>query len=867
MAADLRRILGPEAVFDGPLDLALYAHDATLVPGSPDLVVLPETTEQVSQVVRYASGRGIPIVPRGCGTSLSGGPVPTCGGIVMSLTRMNRILRIDTANREVRVQPGVVNSDLQAALAPLGFLYAPDPSSQSVCSIGGNVAENAGGPHCLKYGVTANHVTGLEVVLSDGEVATVGSLASGEVRLDPTSLIVGSEGTLCIVTEVACRILPLPQAVVTMLAIFDSLEDASRAVSGIIASGIVPATLEMLDRPLIRAVQIAMDAGYPEDAEAVLIIELDGLQAGMERQLAQVEAICQAHHVRRFQWAADEAERALLWKGRKGTFGAVANISPGKLCSDVAVPRTELPYVLSRVVEMGAEFGLRVGNVFHAGDGNLHPQVLYDPRDPDEVRRAHELDEKIAALALERGGVLTGEHGIGVCKRQWMSMMFGPVELSLMWRIKDAFDPTGLLNPGKVLPERTEARATPPQASGPPSEPSADAIRPASIDELAEAVGAAAACCQRLQVRGAGTKSGAPVEGARVVDTTTLAAIVDVDPENLTITAQAGVRWADLQAAAARHGQRVPIFPRHRAWATVGGVLAADDAGPQRLRYGSCRDALLGVRLVLPSGEIARFGSRCVKNTSGYAVERLMVGSWGTLGVIAEAILRTFPLPERALTLILPVADRGALGGVVGAIRPLCEQLLARPLEITALELVSPSLLARAGGDATQLADSADRWCLVLALEGSEDEVSDVASSVRTLIEAHGLPEPASLCGQAHDDLWAAITDMPLPAVEIAARPTDVIPLAAALSERDPDGLCLRAGVGSGILCVGTEGRGESFAGHEAFRKTGPSFRWRPIPPAVRYDRPTETPAGGLAGVLHRLKNAFDAQHLLPRLI
>lgn len=864
MAADLRRIVGPEGVFHAPLDLALYAHDATLTSGCPDLVVLPETTPQVSEIVRYASRRGIPITPRGCGTSLSGGPVPTSGGIVLSLTRMNRILQIDTANREVRVQPGVVNNDLQAALAPLGFLYAPDPSSQSVCSIGGNVAENAGGPHCLKYGVTANHVTGLEVVLADGEVASLGALASGELYLDPTSVILGSEGTLCIVTEVACRILPLPQAIVTMLAIFDSLEDASRTVSGIIARGIVPATLEMLDRPLIQAVQIAMDAGYPEDAEAVLIIELDGLQAGMDRQLAEVKAICHANHVRRFQWAADEAERALLWKGRKGTFGAVANISPGKLCSDVAVPRSELPFVLTRVVEMGRECGLRVGNVFHAGDGNLHPQVLFDPRDPDEVRRAHELDEKIAMLALERGGVLTGEHGIGTCKRQWMGRMFGAVELDLMWAIKDAFDPVGLMNPGKVLPDRSEVASRPAPAAPPAEHISQDVLQPTSVQEMAAAARALAASGQRLQVRGAGTKYRLSIAEAKPLSTTGLCDIIHVDPENLTITAQAGVRWADLQAAAARNGQRVPIFPSRSDVATLGGVLAADDAGPQRLRYGGCRDALLAVRLVLPTGEVARFGSRCVKNTSGYAVERLMVGSWGTLGIIVEATLRTFPIPDCALTLLLPVCAPHALGTVVARLQPLCNDLLARPLEIAAAELVSPTLLASLSSDSSLVGDLGGSWCLALALEGSEDEVSDVAHTVREMVEAHGMAEPVSLAGPAHDRLWKAITDVPLPALEFASRPADVIALAASLFDRHPNGVCLRAGIGTGIACVSTGDSEQATTAHGTSTAARSSVRWRAIPPPVTYDTTHETPDEGLPGVLSRLKDAFDARRLLP---
>jgi D-lactate dehydrogenase (cytochrome) len=864
-SVDMRRIVGGDAVFDAPLDLALYSHDATLTPGPPELVVLPRTTEQVAAVIRYARERGIPVTPRGCGTSLSGGPVPSDGGIVVSLTRMNAILSIDTANREVRVQPGVVNLDLQNALAPLGFLYAPDPSSQTVCSIGGNVAENAGGPHCLKYGVTANHVTGLEVVLADGEVVRLGSLSAGPARIDPTSVIVGSEGTFCVATEVACRILPIPQAVVTMLAIFDTLEDASRTVSAIIAKGIIPATLEMMDRPLIQAVQIAMDAGYPEDAEAVLIIELDGLQAGMERQLEQVKSICDANAVRRFQWADDEAERAKLWKGRKGTFGAVANISPGKLCSDVAVPRSELPFVLTRVVEMGAQYGLRVGNVFHAGDGNLHPQVLFDPRDPDEVRRAHELDEEIARLAIDRGGVLTGEHGIGTCKRQWMGMMFGAVELDLMWRIKDAFDPTGLMNPGKILPQRGARSQQPPPNADLPSD--AASLAPESVEELALCVQRLAAAGSPYRICGAGTKSGAETADGAVLSTARLSSVLQVDPENLTITAQAGVRWADLQAAAGSVGQRVPVFPRCPDRATLGGVLAADDAGPRRFRYGGCRDALLGARFVLSSGEAARFGSRCVKNTSGYAVERLMVGSWGTLGVIAEATLRTLPVPERALTLLLPVAEPGALAASAPSLQAACRDLVAHPLEIAAAELVSPAALARCARLSPEAPPSTAHWYLAIQLEGSTDEVADVAAAIASLLEARGLPPTTPIEGPAEAALWEALTDVPLPAVEIAARPTGAIALAIALSERYGPDAWIRAGIGTGLVSVAQPDRASIADWIMPEAPEGELARWRFMPPRLQYGPETIAPSAGLDSLLTRVKDAFDPHHILPTLI
>lgn len=448
----LMEIAGSGNVLASDMDLTLYGYDASLERGKPDVVVLPGTTEEVSRVVSLAYENRIPVIARGSGTNLSGGTIPVRGGIVIHFSRMNRILEIDLPNRTVTVEPGVITLDLQNLLLKKGFVYAPDPASQKVSTLGGNFGENSGGPHCLKYGVTTNHVLGAEVVLSDGTVIRTGGKCPEPVGYDLTGLLVGSEGTLGIVTKLMLKIIRAPEAVKTMLAIYGSIEDASNTVSAIIAEGIVPATLEMMDNLVIQAVEASVHAGYPTDAAAVLIIELDGLIDGMDRQAGKIVEICNRHKVREVRMAKSEAERAELWAGRKGAFGAVARLRPSYLVCDGTVPRTRLPEVLSRVLEVGKKYGLPIGNVFHAGDGNLHPLILFDERNEDELRRVHQAGAEILKICADAGGTISGEHGIGIEKLREMSLIFSENDIGFMKEIKAAFDPEGIWNPGKVLP-------------------------------------------------------------------------------------------------------------------------------------------------------------------------------------------------------------------------------------------------------------------------------------------------------------------------------------------------------------------------------------------------------------------------------
>ena len=449
---ELRGVLGVEHVIAEPEQLRVYECDGlTGHRAIPELVVLPGSTEDVQVVLRACDRERVPFVARGAGTGLSGGATPVAGGVVVSLARMNRILEIDLASQRVVVEPGVANLDVTRAVASEGFFYAPDPSSQQVCTIGGNVAENSGGAHCLKYGFTTHHVTGLTFVLPDGEVVELGGKALDPDGPDLLGVIVGSEGTLGIATRVTLRIVRTPQCVRTLLAAFHTMDAAGAAVSGIIAAGAMPSAIEMMDRLTIEAAEHAVAPGYPEGAGAVLLVELDGVVEQVEDDAAELERICRMCNAFEVRLAASDADRALLWRGRKSAFAAMGRIATDYYVQDGVVPRTRLPEVLRQIEELSAQHGLRVGNVFHAGDGNLHPLVLYDA-EAGETEQARELAEAILDACLDAGGSLTGEHGVGMDKVCSMPRMFSERDLRVFERLRRAFDPVGICNPGKVIP-------------------------------------------------------------------------------------------------------------------------------------------------------------------------------------------------------------------------------------------------------------------------------------------------------------------------------------------------------------------------------------------------------------------------------
>ena len=453
IVAALRSIVPGEGVISSAAEMLPYESDGfTAMRQPPMVVVLPDTTEQVAQVLRYCHDQGIKVVPRGSGTSLSGGALPIADAVLLGLGKFKRVREIDFDNRAVVVEPGVTNLAISQAVAHAGFYYAPDPSSQIACSIGGNVAENSGGVHCLKYGMTTNNLLGCEIVLMTGEIIRIGGKTVEPCGYDLLGVITGSEGLLGVITEVTVRILQKPETARALMIGFADVEEAGRCVADIIGAGIIPGGMEMMDKPAIHAAEAFVHAGYPLDVEALLIIELDGPSVEVDELTARVEAIALRCGSTTCQLSTSEEQRLLFWSGRKAAFPAVGRISPDYLCMDGTIPRKQLPLVLRRMREMSEHYGLGVANVFHAGDGNLHPLILYDANKDDELERAEKFGADILRLCVEVGGVLTGEHGVGVEKRDLMPVMFSEIDLNQQQRLKCAFDAQGLLNPGKVFP-------------------------------------------------------------------------------------------------------------------------------------------------------------------------------------------------------------------------------------------------------------------------------------------------------------------------------------------------------------------------------------------------------------------------------
>ncbi len=450
----LQAIVGEPYVLYKPDDLTVYEQDALMVARhKPDLVVLPDTTQQVSDVVKSVREAGLPIVARGAGTGLAGGAIPELGGVVIALTRMTRLIEFDPRSRIAVVEAGLVNAELTSMLAPYGFFYAPDPGSQVASTIGGNVANNSGGPHCLAYGVTSNHVLGLEVVLHDGTITWVGGHAWDAPGYDLMGVLIGSEGTLAIITTIIVRVMAKREAVRTLLAIYDTMDAACEASSAVIASGVVPEALEILDGMSMRAVNKTLNAGFPQDAEAALLIEVEGLAESVPLLIERVEAICRQQGARRLQTAATAEERLNLWKGRKHAYGALGKLARRAVMLDVCAPRSRLPEIMRKVYDAAARWNIGVSNFFHAGDGNLHPNLLFDfDDDSPEFHRVVSATEDIMRACVEMGGTITGEHGIGLEKREYLGWMFNDDDIAAMKKLKSVFDPSGVLNPDKIFP-------------------------------------------------------------------------------------------------------------------------------------------------------------------------------------------------------------------------------------------------------------------------------------------------------------------------------------------------------------------------------------------------------------------------------
>jgi glycolate oxidase subunit GlcD len=604
----------------GSADLAAYAYDGAHERRTPDGVVLARCAEDVRRAVAWCAAAGVPYVARGAGTNLCGGAVALKGGVVIAMAGMNRILSLDTAARTAVVEPGVVNLHLQNAAAPLGLFYAPDPASYKVCTLGGNLGENAGGPRCFKYGTTTNHVRAVEAVMPDG---TLERFSLSDAGPELVSLMVGSEGTLGIVTKAWLNLVRIPERVVTVLADFESLDAAMSCVAAIVAAGVAPRVLEAMDRLTVDSIEAYVPAGYPR-AEAVLLIEVEGSGPQVERDLEAVRRLTADHGSKGFRLAREAAERDRLWEGRRSAYAALARLAPNVSVEDGVVPRDRLPEAARRLTEIAADHGVVPYLLFHAGDGNLHPNTIYDERDAVQTERVRAAGRDILRLCVELGGSISGEHGIGSDKRAAMAWLFSAESLALFRRVKEAFDPHGLANPDKVIPLPGEA---------PPGPAAARPERPLSREaaSLAERVREKAAAGQPLFVVGSGTKlpPGLKAEQGEVLTTRPLRGL-RLDRPNLLVTAEAGVSPAELKAALEPAGLYVPLplVP-----GTLGGLLATRP-------WEGIRDAVVAMRLLLSDGTVCEVGSPVVKSVAGYDIPRLLLGSWGTLAVVLDVTLK-----------------------------------------------------------------------------------------------------------------------------------------------------------------------------------------------------------------------------------
>ncbi len=681
----LRKIVGRDNLITGDVGLRVYQYDASLDMAMPDAVVFPRDALEVSKIVHLAAQEGKPYLPRGSGTNLSGGSIPARGGIIIELSRMNRILKVDLKNHRVLVEPGVYNLELQEKLAGEGFFYPPDPASQRVSTLGGNIGENSGGPHCLKYGVTTNHVLGLEAVLPSGQIIELGGEALQQPGYDLVGLLVGSEGTLAVVTKAWLRILPLQDATRSLLTVFDSIDEAAQAVTSIIKAGILPAAMEMMDRPIINAVEDSVQAGYPRDAESVLIIDVDGPPEEINAQAEAIEDLCRRHNAREVRIAVEQEERDALWSGRRGAFGAVARITPNYLVTDCTVPRTELPSVLGKIAEVSRKIELPIGNVFHAGDGNLHPLILFDDRNADERERAHAAGREIMEICAAVGGTISGEHGIGLEKKEAMSLIFSEEEMEAMRMVKETFDPAGSLNPDKIFPKTNNDKPSAAQLAQPTRtlekelldllgaerihipEETSEEFRVGSIvprviaypeteEEISEIVRMAAACDAAVVPRGSGSKAlrlGIPERADVILSLEGLNGIEMIDSDNFVTTFQAGISYTCLQDTLEKQGLRLPLLPFYASRATMGGTAATADSGFPNPHLNSLRDLVLGMTVITADGRRAHFGGITMKNVAGYDMSKLFLGSYGTLGIITEMTMRLAPAPEEEAALVV----------------------------------------------------------------------------------------------------------------------------------------------------------------------------------------------------------------------
>lgn len=717
----LTSLFEDDQVVTDPVQLITYELDAGFDRALPDAVVFPHSIDDVVQLAQWSNKYGIPLTARGAGTGLAGGAVAMHGGVVVNFAQMKHIVEVDAQTLHATVESGVVNLAFDEYLAARDLYYPPDPASQRAATIGGNVATNAGGPHCFKYGVTTNYVTGMEVVLADGRTARLGGHAVDAPEYDLHGLVCGSEGTLALVTTIDLKLMRRPPAHTTMTVTFDTVAAAGSAVSAVIAAGLVPATLEMMDQQLMRIVEPFAHAGLPVDAGAILLIEVDGYEAGLDAQIERITKIVRQHGGYDFRIAQNEQERAALWKARKSIAGAFARLAPSYYLVDITVPRSRLAETLVDIDEVISRHGLRVGHVLHAGDGNLHPLILItDPDDEEHVAAVHRAGKEIAELCVQKDGSLSGEHGIGTEKRKFMPAMFSEVELATMWDVKQVFDPEERLNPGKIYPDEMPAAPQLPTEAHVPESP----FVPESTEEAAAGLAAYSAAGRPVVIG-----ESMPVnDSVAIVSTSALAGVHTYALDDLYVTVGAGTLLSDVQAYLAEDDMHVPLAA---PWAdvTVGGLVAVNVNAPLRLRYGSLRDIVLCTTVTLADGRVVRSGRPLVKNVAGYDLTKAFIGSYGTLGLLTDITFKIVPAPQVQRTLVVPVEE--------------CARGLEWAQALTRQMLLASAVVLCAGYDAANVPNSP--YLLVYTAEGWPDEVEAEVSQVTQALADTGAPAPLEL--------------------------------------------------------------------------------------------------------------------------
>lgn len=724
----LERVLGTQVItcLD---ELLTYERDASLEYGRPNAVVFPMSTDDVVKIVRWAGERGVPLVPRGAGTGISGGAVAERGGIIIEFSRMDRVLEFDETERKAVVQPGVINRALNELAQSKGLYYPPDPGSDGACTLGGNIAENAGGPHCFKYGVTTNYVTGLEVVLADGRRVRLGGRAPDYPEYDLIGVLTGNEGTLGIITEATVRLIGNPPAVMTLMAAFDSVERTGEAVSAVIARGLMPAALELMDQKMMRIVEDYAHPGLPVDAAAALIIEVDGWKENLSAHMDEIVATLADYHPIELRVAKTSEERDRIWHARKSVAGAITRLTPEFLPVDVTVPRSKLASTLTAVDQICKDTNLRVGYVLHAGDGNLHPDILIeDPSDRGLMQRVQDATRRILEVCVAEGGSITGEHGVGIEKRSYMPLMFSVDELLAMQDVRGVFDPQNLLNPGKIFPQASASDLHHRDDSAARLHITcnlrAELYRPQSAQESSEALRSCFSASQprTIRIRGGGTKSSLLPPTNACLSTQDLRGVLTYARDDLYVTVGAGTPLAELQQELARDRVWVPLVS---PWSesTVGGIVSSNSNGPLRMRYayGSIRDQVLAATVVLPDGRIIRVGRPLVKNVAGYDLAKLFVGSYGTLGVITDLTFKVTAIPRARETVIVPVDDP--------------KQGLAWGAHLLHISLVASALLLCGG---CEVPGSSAPYALIYTAEGLDEDVRTEIKQVHRVLHGDG---------------------------------------------------------------------------------------------------------------------------------